>query len=77
MLFTKENGAYTFDASKSYTHCKQNVNTDKNSKDKNSYNSKTRKNSFHNFNERECSDEEIQELERRLLGKVWYHLTML
>lgn len=69
LLYQKENGAYTFDVSKMSTKCKQNVTTDKSSKDKNRvYTRKsTKNNSFMNFDQREQSDEFIEQLETDLL----------
>ena len=67
MLYVKDSGAYTFDVSKSSTNCNQNVTTDKNSKDKNSYYKKPKKNSFHNFEQRQYTDDEMDEIEKKLL----------
>lgn len=68
MLYTKENGAYTFDVSKSVTKRRQNVTTDKIRKDKNSIYTKNRKkDKFHNFDEREYTEDEMEELEQKLL----------
>ena len=69
MLYVKDSGAYTFDVSKSSTKCNQNVTTDKNSKDKNSYLKKPKKNSFHNFEQRQYTDDEMNEIEKKLLQK--------
>lgn len=68
MLYTKENGAYTFDISKSVTNRRQNVTTDKIRKDKNSsYTKNRKKDKFHNFDEREYTEDEMEELEQKLL----------
>ena len=69
MLYVKDSGAYTFDVSKSSTNCNQNVTTDKNSKDKNSYYKKPKKNSFYNFEQRQYTDDEMDEIEKKLLQK--------